>query len=153
MTTCLSDGELWALTEGSGTAEERGHVAACAPCACRMDRLLADVGVIARVLGDEPPPAPRAAPVRLPVPRLAMAAAAVALALGITFLAERQPSLIAQAADDGIAALGETSVDVFDDGDLASAATPADEVASVLAATAPCEWQAAGCRDIGQPLF
>jgi len=153
MTTCLSDRSLWSLSEGHGAAGEREHVARCVRCACQMDRLVADVRVIARVLRDEPPPARHAMRARLSFARLAVAAAVLVLAVGISFLTQRQPSFTLAAGDDGIAVLGEMSADVFDDGEVVGAATPADEVATALALAAPCEWQPAGCRDIGQPLF
>jgi len=153
MTACLSDHVLWSLSEGYGAAEEWEHLARCRLCAGRANRLAADVGVIAQVLGDDPPPATRQEPSRLSLRRFAMAAAVLVVALGILLLARRQPPLTLVSRDDGIAVLGEMSTNVFDDGELVSAPTATDVVVAAFSAAAPCEWQPAGCQDIGQPLF
>jgi len=153
MTACLSDDVLWSLSEGGGTAEEGEHLQRCRLCAHRANRLAADLRVIVQVLGDAPPPAERREPARLPLRRFAMVAAVVVAALGLSLFAHRPPSSTLGVEDDGIAALGEMSTDVFGEADVVTAPSATDEVVSALAAAAPCEWQLGGCQDIGQPLF
>jgi hypothetical protein len=152
MMACLSDRVLWALSEEDGTAEEFLHLRHCRLCAVRADRLAAELHAIAGVLCDEPPPLASPEPARRPLLRAAMAAVLLA-AIGMAVFAHRQTPVALIAPGDGFAALSEVSSDVFDDEEPLGTPTETDVVVAGLSAAAPCEWQAAGCQDIGQPLF
>jgi len=55
MNRCLSEETLWQLYEGSGSREERAHVAKCQVCTIRYERLAKDLTLLGRVLRESPP--------------------------------------------------------------------------------------------------
>jgi len=59
MSRCLNERTLFLLSEGEGRAPERAHVAWCARCAARYERVVRASELAARVLREEPPPLPR----------------------------------------------------------------------------------------------
>ncbi len=151
MTLCLPDYTLWALSEGDGTPQERDHVAGCALCAWRAQHLAEDLGVIARVLGDEPPragtePQPSVVPLRW----LAVTAALLFLAFSVARWSTLSPVQLAN--PDGIAVINDMADEGFDEPETSTFGAETVALAAALDA-GDCQWDAAGCRDLAQPLF
>jgi hypothetical protein len=88
----LPDEQLWWLSEGGGTSEDRRHLEECAACTARYQQLVRDLEVLAGVLQEPPPvqtsPQPqRALRIRW-VPAVAIMTLTLLLAWGQDWLRE-----------------------------------------------------------------
>ncbi len=81
MRKCLQNSKLLLLLEGEATSAERAHLEACETCSGRYRRLVRDLGVIDRVLREEPPRRPLIADSRSLRARWVPVVAALALLL------------------------------------------------------------------------
>ena len=81
MKQCPNDRRLFDLIEGGGRAQDRMHLARCAPCADRHRQMLRVNRLAARALADGPlpvsaPPVPRPASLLIPLAAAALLAIA-----------------------------------------------------------------------------
>ncbi|HYR96340.1 MAG TPA: hypothetical protein VEM57_06350, partial [Candidatus Binatus sp.] len=133
MSACLTDQELWVLTEGAGETAERDHLERCALCSYRSRQLEDDLALVGGALRGACPPGVSAG-VRPKMVRLTWGAAVALVVFGLVALWSAppwRPSTAPLARTDGVAALTELSASVFgEDTPEISRATDLDVVAT-----------------------
>lgn len=85
MSRCLSDRTLLSIDDGEGTSVQRIHLKECGACAARYRQLEQDLEAIAKVLREEPPPQTLIHPSRPFTAHWLPRAAALAMALLLTW--------------------------------------------------------------------
>lgn len=152
MSRCLSDRALFSLHEDEETISERSHLDTCEACSKKYEQVGLDIGVVRRVLRQEPPPQMADRRPRVYATRWLPAAAAVALALvlvwgGLWLRSPSAPELAGNAQRDDIwSLLEEISTDLFllEDAmaeDTWSQAADLRAISVTLGEESPCAWE------------
>ena len=167
MSRCLSEQTLLWLYEREGTDAQRAHLATCATCAMRYQRLVHDLEVIRDVLWKVPPP--QTDPHRSPLlsirwlPVATASAVAVLVVWSGVWLQSPLKAPETVSTEDLVRFLEETvSPALFSTADTSAADIPAPAADAIyaqaaLAGTWPCEYtdpfSTPECGDLSFPFF
>lgn len=167
MSQCVNDHTLWLLSEGQASRQTRTHVAGCAGCAARYQRLVNDLEVLKSALSVSPP---QVAALRQRLARrgwltaTAAAAAMLWLAWSGLWLLAPSPAVIPQergqeAVWSFLEGVSEALFATVDVGAVETLDRPFDlaDLQAALAGAWPCEGEGTvwrlECDDDAFPLF